>query len=89
MMLLTVEDNGYGMNDVDLEALNKSINSPIRHDEKSYGLKNLNQRIKLFYGSECGLTIKSAENGGLHIEILLKKIRVSDYEAHKNNLSLS
>ena len=88
MMLLTVEDNGYGMSAADLEALNKSINSPIRHGEKSYGLKNLNQRIKLFYGPECGLTIKYAESGGLHTEILLKKIRVSDYEAHKTDLSL-
>ena len=85
-MLLTVEDNGSGMNEADLAALNKSIDSPIRHGEKSYGLKNLNQRIKLFYGSECGMTIKSADGGGLHIEIRLKKIRVSDYEAYKNNL---
>ena len=85
-MLLTVEDNGYGMNEADLAALNKSINSPIRHGEKSYGLKNLNQRIKLFYGSECGMTIKPADGGGLHIEICLKKIRVSDYETYKNSL---
>lgn len=85
-MLLTVEDNGCGMNDADLAALNKSIDSPIRHGEKSYGLKNLNQRIKLFYGSECGMTIKPADGGGLHIEIRIKKIRVSDYEAYKNNL---
>lgn len=85
-MLLTVEDNGCGMNESDLAALNKSIDSPIRHGEKSYGLKNLNQRIKLFYGSECGMTIRSSDGGGLHIEIRLKKIRVSDYEAYKNNL---
>lgn len=85
-MLLTVEDNGCGMNEFDLAALNKSIDSPIRHGEKSYGLKNLNQRIKLFYGSECGMTIRSSDGGGLHIEIRLKKIRVSDYEAYKNNL---
>ena len=85
-MLLTVEDNGCGMNESDLAALNKSIDSPIRHGEKSYGLKNLNQRIKLFYGSECGMTIRSTDGGGLHIEIRLKKIRVSDYEAYKNNL---
>ena len=87
-MLLTVEDNGCGMNESDLAELNKSIDSPIRHGEKSYGLKNLNQRIKLFYGSECGMTIKSADDGGLHIEIRLKKIRVSDYEAHKNTLNI-
>ena len=85
-MLLTIEDNGCGMNEDDLTALNKSIDSPIRHGEKSYGLKNLNQRIKLFYGAECGMTIKAADGGGLHIEILLKKIRVSDYESYKNDL---
>lgn len=87
-MLLTVEDNGCGMNDADLAALNKSIDSPIRHGEKSYGLKNLNQRIKLFYGSECGMTVKAADGGGLHIEIRLKKIRVSDYEVNKNMLNI-
>ena len=87
-MLLVIEDNGLGMSDSDLKTLNESIASPIRHGEKNYGLKNLNQRIKLFYGSECGMKIKSSDSGGLHIEIRIKKIRVSDYEKYKNELGI-
>ena len=82
-MLLSVEDNGMGMEEGELKELNEKIKAPIRHGETSYGLKNLNQRLKLFYGPDCGLTILKGQHGGLLIQMKLLKIHVEDYEALK------
>lgn len=82
-MLLCVEDNGMGMNEEELKKLNDRIEQPIRHGETSYGLKNLNQRLKLFYGPDCGLNILAAPEGGLKVQIKLLKMYVKDYESLK------
>ncbi|MDY5525762.1 MULTISPECIES: hypothetical protein [Eisenbergiella] len=34
------------------------IEEPIRHSRENFGLKNLNQRLKLFYGPSYGLHIE-------------------------------
>lgn len=75
-----VIDNGYGMSEESLAKLNQEITGPIRHNKESFGLKNLNQRLKLFYGPDYGLTISGNENGGLTISIIIKKMTVEEYE---------
>lgn len=79
-MVLSMEDNGFGMSEADIDALNQKIETPIRHGKESYGLKNLNQRLKLFYGPDYGLSIKGNEQGGLTVEIKLRKMHVEEYE---------
>lgn len=79
-IMLYVEDNGFGMKNDDLMALNQKIEQPIRHSNESYGLKNLNQRLKLFYGSDYGIQILKNEFGGLTIAIRIRKITVEEYE---------
>ena len=54
-MILTVEDNGSGMTDQEMQELNDKLHEPIKMDTESYGLKNLHQRLQLFYGGDCGL----------------------------------
>lgn len=74
-MLITVEDNGCGMNENELEELNKRLHEPIRLDTESYGLKNLHQRLQLFYGEDCGLNItKNSCGKGLSIQMTLLKL---------------
>lgn len=82
-MLLTIEDNGFGMSDEEIEKLNQKIEEPIRHGQTSYGLKNLNQRLKLFYGPDYGLNIKRNEYGGLTVEIKIRKMGLEEYEELK------
>ena len=48
-ILFTVEDNGRGMDETALEKLQQNLNQPIVTEKESYGLKNLNQRLRLFY----------------------------------------
>lgn len=67
--VLTVEDNGFGMEEDALQALNAHLQEPIATEQESYGLKNLHQRIQLYYGPKCGLVIRKNPTGGLIAEL--------------------
>ncbi len=82
-MLICVQDNGTGMNEEDIKKLNKKIEEPIRHGEQSYGLKNLNQRLKLFYGPDYGLHIITGQEKGFIIQMKLMKMNLEEYEIRK------
>ena len=87
-MLLTVEDNGIGMSLDDIETLNKKLHAPIKINTESYGLKNLHQRLSLFYGGNCGLTIHPNPNApkGLSIQMIARKITCEEHEALQSQL---
>lgn len=79
--VLTVEDNGFGMEEEALQALNAHLQEPIATEQESYGLKNLHQRIQLYYGSKCGLVIRKNPTGGLIAELcVLRKKPEEDPE---------
>ncbi|MBO5069399.1 MAG: hypothetical protein J6C37_03440, partial [Roseburia sp.] len=84
-MLLTVEDNGSGMTTDEMEELNARLHEPIQIDTESYGLKNLHQRLQLFYGGDCGLTVYPNPNGGkgLSIQMTALKLTCTEYEENK------
>ena len=67
--VLTIEDNGFGMEEDALQALNAHLQEPIATEQESYGLKNLHQRIQLYYGPKCGLVIRKNPTGGLIAEL--------------------
>jgi len=83
-LLLELEDNGIGITDVQLALLTEKLLEPIPTEqlihsspsslEESYGLKNIHQRISLFYGSECGLSIIKNPVKGITVKMLLKRI---------------
>lgn len=78
-ILITVEDNGAGMETEKLDELNQRLHEPITTEKESYGLKNLHQRLRLFYGEPCGLTMCSREDGGLRIELVIGRVHY-DYK---------
>ena len=69
MMRITVEDNGFGLPEEKLRELNARLQEPIGSEKESYGLKNLSQRIRLFYGEKYGLILRANPQGGLIIEM--------------------
>ena len=80
MMELSVEDNGTGMSESDIEALRLKLQQPAQESRESYGLKNLNQRLKLFYGDECGLRVEANQGRGLKVTILALAMTCEEYE---------
>lgn len=76
-LIFKVNDTGKGMSKGTLLALRENIAKRVDQKENdSFGLANVNQRIKYYYGEEYGLEIESEENVGTEITIRLpvKKI---------------
>lgn len=67
---ILVKDNGRGMTKDELEKLQNYIRGE-GDLEKSIGMVNVNQRIRLFYGESYGIQINSREQVGTEIEIIL------------------
>lgn len=58
-LYLYVQDNGMGMEDV-----SKAY--------QGYGVKNVDERIKLYYGGQCGITFESRPLEGTKVTIKIK-----------------
>ena len=68
-----VEDNGIGMDEDIVEMFNKEMNLYYSKYPQSIGLRNVNQRIKLLYGEEYGITIQKAHPNGTVVKIEIPK----------------
>ena len=76
LILFEVEDNGKGMPAEEMERLNERLQAPVQTEQESYGLKNLYQRLRLFYGEPCGLVLCPRPGGGLRIEVRVRQMNV-------------
>lgn len=72
---ILVEDNGIGMSPEQIEQMNQTLHAPITTEQESYGLKNLHQRLRLFYGEDCGLNMGAREGGGMRIELVIGRMK--------------
>lgn len=71
-IILTVIDNGIGMSEDRLKQVLKGLELKEEPSEKDfYGLYNVNERIRLYYGTEYGLRIRSVHQEGTAVEIHL------------------
>ncbi|MFI3212768.1 MAG: histidine kinase [Eubacteriales bacterium] len=65
-------DTGVGMKEDDLEEVQIALNQGTlltRKSENGVGLNNINQRIKLYYGNEYGLSLGNYKDEGLSVQI--------------------
>ncbi len=69
-ILMTVADNGVGMS----EEQCAKILSKERSDSSGIGVKNVNDRLKIYFGEGYGLTIKSELDAGTEITARIPKI---------------
>ena len=65
-VVITVRDNGMGMEQEKAETL-------VAYQAKGYGLKNVNDRIRLLYGEEYGIRIFSAPGEGTNVVMRFPK----------------
>ena len=71
-----VQDNGVGMTPEQIEAIMQR--GP--KDRTGIGIKNVNDRLKIYFGKNYGLHITSEPDVGTCVEIRMPKVREGDHE---------
>lgn len=76
-LIIEVIDNGIGMEEEILNKVNLYINSfrKEKHSPDSYGLLNVNERIKLAFGESYGIFIESKKYKGTKVKIVYPCLR--------------
>lgn len=77
VLRLTVRDNGVGMEEDELRELQKEIERPCRETEKGFGLANVNERIRMYFGADYGMRVESEKGKGTVVELTIPAIRVN------------
>lgn len=70
-ILIEINDDGAGMQEEDCRSINKELQTEYIKEENHIGIKNVNQRIKLSFGEDYGIEIKSKINIGTSIIITI------------------
>ena len=72
-VVLEVEDNGIGFSLDKLAQLQAELadNSGDIKQESGFGIGNVNQRIKLYYGKQYGLSVKSGYHTGTRVSFVI------------------
>lgn len=63
LIIFKIEDNGLGM---DKDTIEKLLSET---ENKGYGIKNVNERVKLYFGNEYGLSYESEPGKGTIVTI--------------------
>ena len=79
-LFFEVIDNGKGMSAKKLREFKEHINDADSDTGKSVGIKNVHQRIRLYYGKEYGISITSNENKGTRV--VLEMPIINEQEPH-------
>lgn len=80
IIYFTVKDDGVGMASETLEQLQKLLEEKPKfgelsqHANESIGLKNINARIRLYYGEDYGLSVKSEQGCGTTVQIKIPEL---------------
>ena len=75
-IVMSVSDNGVGMTKEQCEEI-------LRNDVKGksgIGIKNVNDRVKIYFGEKYGVSIKSELDAGTRMELHMPKILEENYE---------
>lgn len=75
-IIFSVADNGVGMSREQCESILKSEPG----DQTGIGIKNVNDRIKIYFGSQYGITIESEPDEGTCVSIRMPKVEEGGYE---------
>ena len=77
-ILLTVSDDGIGMDAETLEKLRVAITKPCKDTDSGFGMANVNERIRMNFGVEYGLTLNSSPGGGTKVTVRIPRVKMSD-----------
>lgn len=79
ILCFVIGDTGIGMSVEQLDTLNKELKQPFLRKKvvtngKGYGICNVNQRIRLYYGPEYGLFYESQMGIGTNVTVCIPKV---------------
>lgn len=74
-----IEDDGIGMDEATLHSLNNSLQNGTDGERFGIGLRNVNERIRLHYGSSFGLLVESELGVGTRVTL-----RIDDFNDDHN-----
>ncbi len=83
-LVLTVQDDGAGMEKEQLERLRARLQRSVEDQEREergtggYGLHNVQARINLTFGDPYGLRVESERGGGTLIQIIHPVLRITE-----------
>lgn len=69
LLIISIKDDGVGMDARKLGVLRDTINNP--NSSKGFGLRNVNQRVKLHFGGQYGINLESEPDVGTTVIIYL------------------
>lgn len=72
-IIITVSDDGIGIPEENLKSI--MLYESLSKTGSSYGIKNINERIKLIYGNDYGLNCTSVYGKGTTVEIRLAAVK--------------
>lgn len=73
-IIIKIVDNGIGIDEDKIKDILEGINQKENKSFNNIGIKNVNERIKLTFGEEYGITIESEINEFTIMKIILPKI---------------
>lgn len=66
-LILTVEDNGTDFPVEKMEKINRNLQDGLVEDKDSYGIYNVNERIRLYFGRQWGLRYEKSQKNTLAV----------------------
>ena len=72
-VVLCVEDDGLGMPQEKQRKIQRMLSEGVVEDNESYGLTNVNERLKLFFGEKYTMSVESTEGKGTKVSIEIRE----------------
>ena len=66
-----IKDTGVGMTQEELDSIRAKLTRPCKETDSGFGLANVNERIRMNYGPEYGVTVDSVQGEGTWVQIVI------------------
>lgn len=73
-IVLKVSDNGRGMTEEELKVLRDRINGVIPEEDSGFGMRNVEQRLKMNYGNGYGISVESIYGEGTDVTVRIPAV---------------
>ncbi len=77
IVVFDISDNGVGMNPERMKGIFEDKSDILEDEDMHIGIKNVDKRLKIYYGEQYGIQIKSEEGLGTHVSIIFPGLKFS------------